>query len=127
MYKNIVKWFNDRKDWDVWNTRRTNVPQLFSNQSIKGKSTRKHADHITNSDSGSNTNGNKKDVVHKRSRSSNIDMSKSFKSDRDTIISILDEDNDDNNSEIFSIDENNLNIFDTVSSDGTSKYKRFVL
>lgn len=136
VYKNIVKWFNDRKDWDVWNTRRIKVPELFFDRPKTRKATRKHSvkKYITSSDSDHNMSENDKsdsednmgendiinndgDTVHKQISYEDSTTTKKDNSDRDTIIALLDEEEDDasHSGEIISIDENNLNINDFVT------------
>lgn len=121
VYKNIVKWFNDRKDWDVWNTRRINIPQFFYDQPNTRKSSWKHArnKHIISSYSDSNMSENDKSDSDRYTqlRTGDIDKSKSDKSDRDRIITMLadDDDDEDDDSEIISLDENNLYINDFVT------------
>lgn len=98
-YSNIVKWFNDRKDWDIWKTRRDNGLDLFHNQTKRKKSNKKHAVHnlSANRDDDKNVHDNVKNGCHNKS-----------------IIDLLDDDADDDG-EIIARDENNLYINDFVT------------
>lgn len=123
VYKNIVKWFNDRKDWNLWNTKTKNVTKLYSNQSEKRKSTRKLANnkHLINSDSNVNKNDGDSNIILKKTTfinstpmSCNKNMSEEDTIDRNNFQTML-EDDDNDEGEIISIDENSLNINDVVT------------
>lgn len=124
VYENIVKWFNERRDWDVWNTRKRNLSEISDKEPKTRKSTRKHAvnKHIKSSDdNNSEKYESDSETVHKQAKNSYKDK-RTEESERNKFIEILD-DGDDDEGEIISIDENNLKINDfiTVSKWGRQK------